>query len=87
LYVFLVFAARLWKRILCVNSVLLKRIDSRGMLRIRFQSRAAKNKNNKNYKKFMQNKTNKMNIAQKSLKISQNPSNFWPKGASLSLFP
>jgi len=57
------------------------------MLRIRFQSRAAKNKNNKNYKKFMQNKTNKMNIAQKSLKISQNPSNFCARGALLPTLP
>jgi len=42
------FAAQLWQCILCIVAMLLKRIDTRTKQRIRFQSRAAKNKH-KNY--------------------------------------
>jgi len=49
LFFFVFFAARLWKRILCIVSVLLKRIDTRAVQKIRFRSRETKNRKAKNY--------------------------------------
>ena len=43
-FIIIIFAAPLWKRILCIVPMLLKRIDTRIVQRTRFQSRAAKTK-------------------------------------------